>query len=97
MVDNGSTDGSASLAEEAGARVINEERRGYGSAYLAGFAAARGTYIVMGDGDDAYDFAEIGRFVEELRRGADMVIGNRMNGLEPGRCGGFTATSATPC
>jgi glycosyltransferase involved in cell wall biosynthesis len=84
VVDNGSTDGSAVLAEQAGARVIKEDRRGYGSAYLAGFAAARGEYIVMGDGDDTYDLTEVGRFVELLHEGADMVIGNRMDGLQPG-------------
>ena len=84
VVDNGSTDGSAALAEEAGARVIEESRRGYGSAYMAGFAAARGEYIVMGDGDDTYDFGDVGRFVDALREGADLVIGNRMGGLNPG-------------
>jgi glycosyltransferase involved in cell wall biosynthesis len=84
VVDNGSTDGTAALAEEAGARVVAETNRGYGSAYRTGFAAARGTYIVMGDGDGTYDFSEIPRFVEALRDGADMVIGNRMNGLDPG-------------
>jgi glycosyltransferase involved in cell wall biosynthesis len=84
VVDNGSTDGSPALAEGAGARVVVEPRRGYGSAYQAGFAAARGEFIVMGDGDDTYDFTEIGRFIEPLRDGADMVIGNRMAGLEPG-------------
>ena len=84
VVDNGSTDGSAALAEEAGARVIDEPRRGYGSAYLAGFEAARGEYIVMADGDDTYDFGDIERFVALLREGAEMVIGNRMRGLKPG-------------
>ncbi len=64
--------------------MIREERRGYGSAYLAGFAASKSTYIVMGDGDDTYDFGDIERFVAELRAGADMVIGNRMDGLAPG-------------
>ena len=56
VVDNGSTDGSAKLAAEAGARVVHESRRGYGSAYLAGLHAARGRYILMGDGDGTYDF-----------------------------------------
>ena len=84
VVDNGSTDGSARLAEEAGARVVGESRRGYGSAYLAGFAAAHGEYIVMGDGDDTYDLTDVSRFIGPLREGADMVIGNRMNGLHPG-------------
>lgn len=84
VVDNGSTDGSAALAAEAGARVVREPNRGYGSAYRTGFAAARGEFIVMGDGDDSYDFGEIERFLEALLDGADMVIGNRMAGLEPG-------------
>ena len=66
VVDNGSDDGSATLAGLAGARVVEEPRRGYGSAYLAGFAAARGDYIVMIDADLTYDFEEIPRFVHEL-------------------------------
>ena len=84
VADNGSDDGSVELAAAAGARVVHEPRKGYGSAYLAGFAAARGRYILMGDGDDTYDFTEIVRFVDPLRRGADMVIGNRMSGIQPG-------------
>src|SRR5262245_302251 len=56
VVDNGSTDGSAAVAQAAGARVVPEPRRGYGQAYLSGFAAARGRYLVMGDADDTYDF-----------------------------------------
>ena len=84
VADNGSEDGSAELAERAGARVVRETRRGYGSAYLAGFAAARGRYIVMVDADLTYDFKEIPRFVAELQRGADMVIGDRMDNIQPG-------------
>jgi glycosyltransferase involved in cell wall biosynthesis len=84
VADNGSTDGSAGLAERAGARVVHEPRRGYGSAYLAGFGAARGRFILMGDADDSYDFGEIPRFVEPLRDGADMVIGNRLPNVRPG-------------
>ena len=84
VVDNGSEDGSAELAERAGARVVHERRRGYGNAYHAGFAAARGEYILMGDADDTYDFTQLGRFLEQLHEGADMVIGNRMSGLQPG-------------
>ncbi len=84
VVDNGSVDGSSELAEQAGARVVHEPRRGYGSAYQAGFAAARGTYILMGDADDTYDFTQLGRFIAPLRQGADMVIGNRMKGIKPG-------------
>src|SRR5918992_1670305 len=63
VVDNGSSDDSAALAEAAGARVVREPRRGYGSACLAGFTVARGHYIVMADGDLTYDFEEIPRFV----------------------------------
>src|SRR5919205_3672600 len=61
VVDNGSTDGSAALAEAAGARLVHEPRRGYGSAYLAGFAQARGDFVVMGDADMTYDLAELPR------------------------------------
>jgi glycosyltransferase involved in cell wall biosynthesis len=84
VVDNDSEDDSAALAEQAGARVVLERRRGYGSAYLAGFAAARGRYIVMADADLTYDFNEIPRFVEELEKGAEMVIGDRMDNIKPG-------------
>lgn len=84
VADNDSKDNSAALAAEAGARVIREERRGYGSAYLAGFAAARGDYIVMADADLTYDFAEIPRFVERLEAGADLVMGDRMDNIQPG-------------
>lgn len=84
VADNASEDGSAELAEAAGARVVREPRRGYGSAYLAGFAAARGEYIVMGDADLTYDFNEIPRFLRELDDGADMVIGDRMKNIHPG-------------
>ncbi len=84
VADNDSEDGSGELAAAAGARVVHEERRGYGSAYLAGFAAARGRYIVTADADQTYDFAEIPRFVAQLEEGADMVIGNRMNNILPG-------------
>jgi glycosyltransferase involved in cell wall biosynthesis len=84
VADNGSDDGSPAVASAAGARVVHEPRRGYGSAYMAGFEAARGEYILMGDADDTYDFEQLGRFVEPLRAGADVVIGNRMNGIQPG-------------
>jgi hypothetical protein len=84
VADNGSTDGSAELAAAAGARVVHEPRKGYGSAYLAGFDAAEGTYVLMGDGDDTYDFTQLGRFIGPLHGGADMVIGNRMHSLQPG-------------
>jgi len=84
VVDNGSTDGSADLATNAGARVVPEQRRGYGSAYLAGFAAARGAYIVMADADLTYDFNDIPRFVERLEDGAELVMGDRMDNIKPG-------------
>jgi glycosyl transferase family 2 len=80
VVDNGSTDGSPQLASEEGAQVLREPRRGYGNAYLAGLAAARGRYIVMGDGDDTYNFDEVDRFVEALEGGADLVMGSRLKG-----------------
>jgi glycosyltransferase involved in cell wall biosynthesis len=84
VVDNDSEDGSAALAAAAGARVIHEPRRGYGSAYLAGFGAAVGDYIVMIDADLTYDFSEIPRFVNELDDGADLVMGNRLDDVQPG-------------
>jgi glycosyltransferase involved in cell wall biosynthesis len=84
VVDNGSEDDSATLARLAGARVVDEPRRGYGSAYLAGFAAARGEYIVMIDADLTYDFEEIPRFVRALDEGAELVMGNRMQAVQPG-------------
>ena len=84
VVDNGSDDGSGELAAAAGASVVLEPERGYGSAYLAGLAAARGDYIVMADADLTYDFNEIPRFLRELESGADMVIGNRMKNIHPG-------------
>ena len=79
VVDNGSSDRSAEVAEGAGARVVSEHRRGYGSAYLTGIAAARGDYIVMGDADETYDFMDLGRLVGALRD-ADLVLGSRFRG-----------------
>jgi glycosyltransferase involved in cell wall biosynthesis len=84
VADNNSEDNSAELAERAGARVIVERRRGYGSAYLAGFEASRGRYIVMADADLTYDFKEIPRFVAELEAGAELVMGDRMDNIQPG-------------
>jgi glycosyltransferase involved in cell wall biosynthesis len=84
VVDNRSEDGSDEIAAAAGAEVVFEPRRGYGNAYLAGFAAARGEYVVMIDADLTYDFAEIPRFVAKLEDGADLVVGNRLARLEPG-------------
>jgi glycosyltransferase involved in cell wall biosynthesis len=84
VADNASEDDSAVLAARAGARVVIEPRRGYGSAYLAGFAASRGDYIVMADADLTYDFDDIPRFVAALRDGAEMAIGDRMDNIQPG-------------
>ncbi len=81
VVDNGSADSSAEIAEAAGARVIHERRRGYGAAYLRGFQEARGAYLIMGDSDDSYDFSDLERFVVPLERdGYDMVMGTRLKG-----------------
>ena len=80
VADNGSSDGSPALAEKAGARVVHETNKGYGSALRSGIAAARGRYIIMGDADDSYDFTALDPFVEALRGGADLVMGNRFRG-----------------
>ncbi len=80
VVDNASEDRSAELARGAGARVVYEPRRGYGSAYLAGLAAARGDYVVMADADGTYDLRLVGPLVERLRDGAGMVLGSRFRG-----------------
>jgi glycosyltransferase involved in cell wall biosynthesis len=85
VADNGSTDGSVELATSLGARVVHVQSRGYGSALQGGFAAARGRYILMGDADGSYDFGHLGRFVERLDAGADLVMGNRFGGgIAPG-------------
>jgi glycosyltransferase involved in cell wall biosynthesis len=80
VVDNGSTDRSAEIAEGAGARVVYESRRGYGSAYLRGLAEAEGDFIVMADGDGTYDLRQLGVFVDLLEDGDDLVIGSRFRG-----------------
>ncbi len=77
VADNGSGDGSAELARSKGARVVEVPRKGYGAALLAGIEAARGGFVVMGDADESYDFAEAGPMIEALRGGADLVMGNR--------------------
>lgn len=85
VADNGSTDNSVSIAQSLGARVVHQPIRGYGAAYLAGIAAARGQYIVIGDSDDTYDFSEIARFLQPLREGTDLVMGSRFKGeIRPG-------------
>jgi glycosyltransferase involved in cell wall biosynthesis len=84
VADNGSTDGSAELARDAGAIVVHEPRRGYGSAYLAAFGVALGDYLVMLDADLTYPIDDIPRFVAELDKGADLVMGDRMENIQPG-------------
>ena len=80
VADNGSTDRSIEIAEQLGARVVRVNAKGYGNALMGGIAASRGQFIVMGDADDSYDFGHIPRFVEQLRRGSDLVMGNRFRG-----------------
>jgi len=85
VADNGSTDGSIEIVQKLGARVIPVPQRGYGSALKAGIRAARGAFIIMGDADDSYDFAEVPRFVAEWRKGSEVVMGNRFAGeIKPG-------------
>jgi hypothetical protein len=85
VADNGSTDGSQAIATRLGARVVPASRRGYGAALLAGINAARGTFTIMGDADDSYDFTRLEPFVDRLRSGADLVMGNRFEGgIAPG-------------
>ena len=78
VADNGSTDGSQAIARKAGARVVDVLERGYGNALMGGIAAARGRFVMMGDADDSYDWGEIPRFVDELRKGFDLVQGCRL-------------------
>jgi len=80
VADNGSADGSVAIAERLGARVVNVRAKGYGNALMGGIAVALGKYVVMGDADDSYDFGHIPRFVEQLRKGSDLVMGNRFRG-----------------
>lgn len=85
IADNGSTDGSQQIANSLGARVVQVERKGYGNALMRGIASARGKYVIMGDSDDSYDFTSLGPFVEKLRAGNDLVMGNRfLGGIQPG-------------
>lgn len=85
IADNGSTDGSQQIATEMGARVVSIPVKGYGSAIRGGVEAARGKFVIMGDADDSYDFANLGPFLEQLRAGHDLVMGNRFKGgIEPG-------------
>ena len=85
VVDNGSRDGSPEIAREEGAGVIDVQQRGYGAAALAGIVAAKGRFVIMGDADDSYDFAQLMPFLKPLREGADLAVGNRFaGGIEPG-------------
>jgi len=85
IADNGSTDGSQEIAKKLGARVINVANKGYGNALIAGINSAKGDYVIMGDADDSYDFLSLGAFVEKLREGNDLVMGNRfLGGIEKG-------------
>lgn len=85
VADNGSTDGSVALAESLGARVVHQSVRGYGAALTKGIEEARGEIIVMADADDSYDWLAMGAFIERVRQGCDLVMGNRFSGgIEPG-------------
>jgi glycosyltransferase involved in cell wall biosynthesis len=85
IADNGSTDGSQAIAESLGARVVPVEQRGYGSALFHGSMAAKGEWIIMGDSDDSYDFSKLDVFVQKLKEGFDLVMGNRfLGGIAPG-------------
>jgi len=84
VADNGSTDDSRLIATDLGARVVPVAARGYGNALAVGIEAARGRYVIMGDADDSYDFSQLEPFVEKLRDGCDLVVGNRFKGgIEP--------------
>ncbi len=80
IADNGSTDGSQDIATRNGARLVNVEEKGYGAALIGGCNAARGKYVIMGDADDSYDFLNLMPFLEKLREGYDLVMGNRFRG-----------------
>ena len=85
VIDNGSTDASAEIAERCGARVVREPRRGYGQALMCGVEAARAPFIIMADADDSYDLTDLARFINGLRAGADLVMGSRRRGtIKPG-------------
>lgn len=85
IADNGSTDGSIGIADRHGARVVHVSIRGYGAALSHGIADARGKFVIMGDSDDSYDFSKLAPFVEKLRQGFDVVMGNRFKGgIAPG-------------
>ena len=98
VADNGSSDGSQSLAEKLGARVVSVDDTGYGNALMGGIIAARGTYIIMGDADDSYDFSRLDLFIEKLREGYDLVMGNRFKGgIKPGAMPFLHKYIGNPC
>ena len=85
IADNGSTDGPREISRRHGARIVSVATRGYGAALLSGIEAARGRYIAMGDADDSYDFSRLDEYLDQLRDGAELVMGNRFQGgIDPG-------------
>ncbi len=85
IADNGSTDGSQEIATKNGARVVPVAVRGYGAALIGGIQSAKGKFVAMGDADDSYDFASLMPFIEKLRGGVELCMGNRfLGGIEPG-------------
>src|SRR5690349_7854416 len=80
VADNGSTDTSKVIVKAAGARLVEVAEKGYGAALRGGIEAARGAFVIMGDGDDSYDFSDLGAFIQKLREGYDLVMGNRFKG-----------------
>ena len=80
IADNGSTDGSITIAESLGARVVHVPIRGYGAALQKGIEEAKGEFVIMGDADDSYDFSNLSLYMEQLRAGHDLVMGNRFKG-----------------
>lgn len=99
VADNGSTDGSQTIAEKIGARVIHVQEKGYGSALRAGIAEANGQYTIMADSDMSYDFSapNLTRFMKQLDDGADMVMGNRFKGGIAEHAMPWLHKLATPC
>jgi len=80
IADNGSTDGSQQIAIDSGARVVPVPHKGYGNALKGGIEASKGKYVIQGDADDSYDFSSLMPYVEKLREGYDLVMGNRFKG-----------------
>jgi glycosyltransferase involved in cell wall biosynthesis len=85
VADNGSTDGSQEIALQMGARLVNVQEKGYGNALMGGISQAKANFIIMGDGDNSYDFTALSPYIEKLREGYDLVMGNRfLGGIKPG-------------